>query len=121
MLKIVFLILVVTIMFSSTAAMAQSDTALMHPEDAVAGISNKFVRGVANSATGFIEFPKQIYKTFRDDGFFKSIFVGPLKGVGMTLVRTVGGVIDVSTCIVPYPGSYEPYFEPEYAWQGWSE
>jgi putative exosortase-associated protein (TIGR04073 family) len=93
----------------------------MPPDEVVGAMSNKLVRGVANVATGWVELPKQIVVTFKEEGAVKGIFVGPLKGIGMTLVRTVSGVVEVATFIVPFPGCYDPYFDPEYVWQGWSE
>lgn len=87
------------------------------PQEIVDGMSNKLVRGVANVATGWFEFPKQIAITFMDDGITKGIFVGPLKGIGMTLVRTGAGVVETATFFIPAPGFYEPLFSPEYAWQ----
>ena len=87
------------------------------PQELVDAMSNKVVRGVANVFTGWLEFPKQIYLTFKEDGVAKGIFVGPLKGVGMTLVRTVAGMGETATFFVAYPGFYDPFFEPAYVWQ----
>lgn len=87
------------------------------PQEVVDGVSNKLVRGVSNVATGWLEFPKQIYLTCKEDGIAKGIFVGPLKGVGMMLVRTLSGAGEAATFFIPYPGFYDPYFEPAYVWQ----
>jgi putative exosortase-associated protein (TIGR04073 family) len=87
------------------------------PQEIVDGMANKAVRGVANVATGWLEFPKQIYQTYKEDGVAKSIFVGPLKGLGMTLVRTGAGFGEVLTFYLAYPGFYSPYVEPAYVWQ----
>ena len=87
------------------------------PQEIVDGMANKAVRGVANVATGWVEFPKQIYLTFKEDGVAKGVFVGPLKGVGMTLVRTAVGAAEVLTFFVAYPGFFNPYFDPAFAWQ----
>ena len=87
------------------------------PQEIVDGMATKAVRGVANVATGWLEFPKQIYLTFKEDGIAKGLFVGPLKGVGMTLVRTVSGAGEVATFFITYPGFYDPYFEPAYVRQ----
>jgi putative exosortase-associated protein (TIGR04073 family) len=87
------------------------------PQEVVDGIATKAVRGVANVTTGWLEFPKQIYLTYKEDGVAKGIFVGPLKGIGMTLVRSVAGVGEFLTCFVAYPGFYDPYFDPAYVWQ----
>jgi putative exosortase-associated protein (TIGR04073 family) len=87
------------------------------PQEVVDGIATKAVRGLANVTTGWLEFPKQIYLTYKEDGAAKGIFVGPLKGMGMTLVRSVTGVSEFLTCFVAYPGFYDPYFDPAYVWQ----
>ena len=87
------------------------------PQDVAQGMSEKLVRGVSNAATGWVELPKQIVLTFQNDGVTKGIFVGPLKGLGMTIVRTVSGVAEIVTFFHPAPGFYEPYFEPEFVWQ----
>jgi putative exosortase-associated protein (TIGR04073 family) len=87
------------------------------PQEVVDGMANKLVRGVANVATGWLEFPKQIYLTFKEEGVAKGLTVGPLKGVGMTLVRTVSGAGEAVTFFVAYPGFYDPYFDPPYVWQ----
>lgn len=87
------------------------------PQEVVSGMSHKLVRGVTNAITGWEEFPKQIYLTFRDEGAAAGIFVGPLKGIGMTVVRTVVGVGETATFFIPYPGFYDPWIEPTYVWQ----
>jgi putative exosortase-associated protein (TIGR04073 family) len=87
------------------------------PQEVVGAMSHKLVRGIANVATGWVEFPKQIYLTYRDEGPASGTFVGPLKGIGMTVARTVTGVGEALTFFVPYPGFFDPYFEPTYVWQ----
>jgi putative exosortase-associated protein (TIGR04073 family) len=87
------------------------------PQEVVNGMMTKAGRGLANATTGLMEFPKQIYITSKEDGAAKGIFIGPLKGLGMTLVRTVAGVGEFMTFFVAYPGFYDPYFEPAYVWQ----
>ncbi|QXE93097.1 exosortase system-associated protein, TIGR04073 family [Geomonas subterranea] len=87
------------------------------PQEVVDGMANKLVRGVANIATGWLEIPKQIYITCKEDGAAKCVTVGPLKGIGMTLVRTASGVGETATFFLAYPGFYDPYLDPAYAWQ----
>jgi putative exosortase-associated protein (TIGR04073 family) len=87
------------------------------PQEIVDGMSNKVVRGVANVATGWLEFPKQIYITSKEEGYAKGIFVGPVKGLGMTLVRTAAGIGETFTFFLSYPGFYDPLFYPSYVWQ----
>jgi putative exosortase-associated protein (TIGR04073 family) len=87
------------------------------PQEIIGGMGTKAARGITNVATGWVEFPKQIYTTAKEDGAAKGIFVGPLIGVGMTLVRTVTGVAEFATFFVAFPGFYAPYFEPAFVWQ----
>lgn len=87
------------------------------PQKVVDGMATKAVRGMANMATGWLEFPKQIYLKYGEDGAVKGILVGPLKGFGMTLVRTASGVGELATFFIPWPGFYDPYFEPAFVWE----
>ena len=87
------------------------------PQDVVDGMATKAGRGLANIAAGWLELPKQIYTTSKEDGVAKGVLLGPLKGLGMTLVRTVSGVGELMTFFVAYPGFYDPYIDPAYVWQ----
>lgn len=87
------------------------------PQEVVEGIVTKAVRGVANISTGWLELPKQIYLTFKEDGVAPGIFIGPLKGIGMAMVRTATGVGETITFPIPFPNFYGPWFEPAYVWQ----
>lgn len=112
--------LVLTLSLLCTGRSAQADSRNVDtspPQEVVDGMANKLVRGVANIGTGWLEFPKQIYLTFKDEGVAKGMTVGPIKGVGMTLVRTLAGVGETATFFVAFPGFYEPYFDPAYVWQ----
>jgi len=87
------------------------------PQEIADGMGTKLARGVANVTTGWGELPKQIYYTTKQDGWAKGLIVGPVKGIVMTLVRTASGLGEVVTFFVPYPGFYDPYFDPAYVWQ----
>ena len=87
------------------------------PQEVVDGMANKLVRGVANVGTGWLEFPKQIVVTYREEGLAKGMTIGPIKGIGMTLVRTVSGAGEALTFFIAYPGFFEPFFDPAYVWQ----
>jgi putative exosortase-associated protein (TIGR04073 family) len=86
-------------------------------QEVVNEMGNKAARGLANTTTGWMEFPKQIYVTAKEDGAAMAIFIGPLKGIGMTVARTLAGVGELATFFVPYPGFYDPWIEPKYVWQ----
>ena len=87
------------------------------PQEVVDAMATKGVRGAANVVTGWLELPKQICITTREDGWARGAVIGPFKGIGMMLVRTFAGVGELTTFFVPYPGFYSPYFEPAYVWQ----
>ena len=102
-----------------TAAVAGNTHTLedSSPQEIMNGMGNKAARGIANVATGWLEFPKQIYTTSREDGAVKGAFVGPLKGIGMALIRTISGAAEFTTFFIASPGFYSPYFDPAYVWQ----
>ena len=87
------------------------------PQDVVDKMAAKGVRGAANIVTGWVELPKQIYLTGERDGWLRGAVIGPLKGFGMTVVRTVSGAGELLTFFAPYPGFYDPWFEPRFVWQ----
>ena len=87
------------------------------PQKLVDAMANKAARGMANTALGWLEIPKQINLTVTEDGVAKGVFVGPMKGLGMALVRTGAGVCEFLTFYVAWPGFYAPYFDPAYVWQ----
>jgi len=93
-------------------------TADQLPEMIAEKMAIKFTRGITNTVTSIVEFPKQTILTGRDMGPIGYI-IGPIKGVGMTFYRGVVGVAETLFCMVPQPGYYDPMMEPAYVWQGW--
>ena len=75
----------------------------------------KLGRGVANTLTGWIELPKNIYNTGTESNAFAGVTLGLARGVGMTVVRTAAGIYDVVTFPFPLPQDYKPILQPEYA------
>lgn len=86
-------------------------------EDVVSGMSEKAARGLVNIATGWLEFPRQIYTNYQDHGPLKGCLVGPLMGIGMTVTRTVAGALEFATFYLALPGFYDPLLEPPYVWE----
>ena len=74
----------------------------------------KLGRGVANTLTGWVELPKNIYNTSVEDNAFAGMTLGLAKGAGMTLVRTGAGIYEIATFPFPLPQDYKPILEPEY-------
>jgi putative exosortase-associated protein (TIGR04073 family) len=74
----------------------------------------KLGRGVANTLTGWVELPKNVYDTSLEENTFTGMTLGLAKGAGMTLVRTASGIFEIATFPFPLPENYEPLLEPEY-------
>lgn len=85
-------------------------------EEVVSGMSGKAARGLVNVATGWLEFPRQIYTNYQDHGPLQGCLVGPFMGIGMTMARTAAGALEFFTFFLAYPGFYDPYLEPQYVW-----
>lgn len=90
------------------------------PEAIAEKMAFKLVRGVTNVTTGIAEIPKQSYLTIRDRGNIGYV-VGPIKGFGMAIYRTLMGAVETVFFLVPQPGYYDPIIDPEYVWNGWEE
>ncbi|ACM19597.1 hypothetical protein Geob_1237 [Geotalea daltonii FRC-32] len=90
------------------------------PEAIAEKMSFKLVRGLTNVVTGVVEVPKQSYLTVRDRGNIGYV-VGPVKGMGMALYRTLLGAVETVFFMVPQPGYYDPMVNPEYVWHGWEK
>lgn len=79
-------------------------------------ISQKFLRGVINLSTGWMEIPRQVYEVGQNEGWVTGVLRGPFDGIGMFFARTVAGVVEVATFPVPLP-TYQPILSPAYAWE----
>lgn len=75
-------------------------------------VSNKFVVGLANAATGWMELPKNIVNTTQQQNIGLGLTVGVLKGVAHTVGRTVVGVFDLATFFIPS----STYIDPSFVW-----
>lgn len=94
---------------------AQEDTASVAaaPQSRLFGARDKLRRGIANSATGWLELP---YTTFSEVVFgerspFERLFVGLAVGSAKAIQRTAVGVFETATFVIP---SYDPLLKPEY-------
>lgn len=87
------------------------------PQEIVDAMAAKGVRGAANLLMGWVEFPKQIYVTGQESDWLRGAVIGPFKGIGMTVVRTVSGAGELMTFFLAYPGFYDPWIEPRFVWQ----
>ena len=116
-LTLLFVSCLASLLFAGTAvASGYRSIETASPQDIVEGMATKGVRGVANILTGWVEIPKQIYVTGKETGWVRGSIIGPLKGIGMTVVRTVSGAGELLTFFVAYPGFYDPWIEPRFVW-----
>lgn len=114
------LFLAVALLSTSLTAMPVFANEMPKPEAIAEKMSFKLVRGTTNFFTSVVELPKQTILTTRNHGTV-GYFVGPIKGVGMTLYRAFIGLTEAVFFMVPQPGYYDPMMEPEFVWQGWDE
>ncbi len=92
------------------AAMTFSAVTVCYAQDPF----TKLGRGVANTLTGWVEVPKNIYSTSVEENAFAGMTLGLAKGAGMGIVRTSAGIYEIATFPFPLPGDYRPILEPEY-------
>ena len=100
LLKILILTALISLLLASTAE-AQ-------------GKAKKLLRGVANTLTGWVEIPKNIYDTSVEENLLAGGTLGTIEGIGMAIVRTGCGVYEVVTFPFPVPEGYQPILYPEY-------
>ncbi len=98
------------VLVGAVAALVLSATTICFAQDAF----TKLGRGVANTLTGWVELPKNIYDTSVQDNAFAGMTLGLAKGAGMTIVRTGAGIYEIATFPFPLPENYKPILEPEY-------
>ncbi len=112
-----FLLLALALADRDASASGYQTVENSSPQDVVDSMAAKGVRGAANIVTGWVELPKQIYLTVDRDGWLRGTIIGPLKGIGMTVVRTVSGAGELATFFIPFPGFFDPWIEPRFVWQ----
>ena len=82
--------------------------------------SFKMTRGVINSASCWVELPRNIYVETKSNAI-----IGPLKGlfkgIGLTVTRAVAGVMDLATfgTVDDTFTVYDQYSVPYFVWQDW--
>lgn len=103
-------ILILTLLILIIYGLWTIDCGLVYAGDPI----QKLGRGITNTATGWLEIPREIGRSVEKSGDIAGIFVGPLKGVFKGLGRTTAGIYDIITFLIPLPRRYEPLIEPEY-------
>ena len=90
------ILIIIALLFFLRTVYAETDTALE-------GMTKKFKRGVVNTFTGWIEFPMQIVKGYKEgfmyDGENKvlGLVCGIYGGITHSLGRTLSGITDMVT------------------------
>lgn len=112
------IVLTVLIAFAiSGSLMAQEQTVKKAPEHSVDKMGIKMVRGITNIATGWGEFPRQIYRSGKEDGILLALPYGLARGLTMTFLRTMYGVAETLFFYIPFDGGYESALNPAYVWE----
>lgn len=115
--QLFFALVVAFLLAFPLSALAEQQTE-QQAELVVEKMAVKFTRGLTNALTCIVELPKQSILTVRDMGA-PGYIVGPIKGIGMTAYRALIGVAEVTFCLIPQPGYYDPMIDPAYVWEGW--
>ena len=79
----------------------------------------KLGRGVANTLTGIVEIPRQIYLISKEENALVGMTWGLVKGAAVGLLRTACGIYETITFPIPAPADYEPMIEPEFVFEEW--
>jgi putative exosortase-associated protein (TIGR04073 family) len=74
----------------------------------------KLGRGFVNIVTGWVEIPKRVSETSREQGTAAGWTWGLLRGLGHGFVRTAAGLYEAFTFPFPAPPDYAPVIQPEY-------
>jgi len=80
-------------------------------------VADKFARGLANAATGWVEIPKNIIITTNDSNIAVGMTLGVVKGAMFTIARTVAGALELATFYLPTNES----IHPKYVWSNFNE
>jgi len=95
------LVVSVLFFFSSQVAMAQS-----YPYAS----GEKFVGGITNVVTGFVELPKNMINATEERGLPYGMTVGFATGIMHTVGRTLVGALDLVTFMIPTGSSVAPLY-----------
>jgi putative exosortase-associated protein (TIGR04073 family) len=120
MLKRLFIIVIIV------ASLALSKTAYTESESVLGDMTKKFKRGAINTFTGWLEFPIQIVKGYKEGFVYdnenkvRGLLGGVYDGITHSLGRTLSGIADMVTFWAANPqeniNSGIP-FDAEYAWE----
>jgi putative exosortase-associated protein (TIGR04073 family) len=87
----------------------------LHAGTALAGNPlTKLGRGLTNIVFSFMEFPTNIQKAADRKGTASGFFEGVAAGTYYMVGRTLAGVYDVVTFLIPLPAGYKAVMKPDY-------
>lgn len=87
------------------------------PEHETDKMGVKLVRGITNVGTGWCEFPRQIYRSYKSDGAWLCVPYGLGRGLAMTFVRTMYGALETVFFFIPFDGGYNSALNPAFVWE----
>ncbi len=99
------------------SALLSTGSALADEQGYLSGVGSKFSQGLANTATGFIELPKNIINISHEQNVFVGLSWGVLRGVFETVSRTTVGAAELITSPIPTGA----FITPNYVWHRFSE
>lgn len=99
-------IVAICLVIAATAPQAHADNA-----------GHKFVRGIGNILSGWLEIPLAVYTESLEETPLVGMTLGLAKGVGKTIARTCVGVYETFTFPFAFPEDYKPLMEPEFVFQ----
>jgi len=100
----------VAVLFSALFVVAMPATASAN--DYGNQVVDKFSRGFSNTLTGWLELPKNIVNTTKQDNVGLGLTVGLVKGLAHSVGRTVVGAVELVTFFIPN----KQFVQPKYAW-----
>ncbi|TFH11958.1 MAG: exosortase system-associated protein, TIGR04073 family [Nitrosomonadales bacterium] len=101
-------LLIISVLFFSLPYVAMAHEGDEYPTK----VGEKLGNGVANIVTGFVEIPKTMILTSHRDGVAYGITNGFFVGLVHAVGRTLSGVFDVVTFVVPTT----PLVRSDYIW-----
>ena len=78
-------------------------------------VVEKFGRGFANAATGWLELPKSMVLESRAHNVLYGVTLGLLEGAAQSVGRSLVGVVELGTFFVPNP----EIIHPRFVWAPW--
>ncbi len=74
----------------------------------------KLSRGLVNTAFGWVEIPAEFFREADMSADVGGFMAAPFKGIAKAIGRTIVGIYEVATFIIPLPSRYRHLIEPEF-------